>query len=111
MNQLAKVKIKKIDIVKVMTGKEKGKKGKILMVFPREKKIIIERLNIVKRHTRPTQQMRQGGIIEKEAKIHISNVMIVCNKCDKTTRVSMKILENGKKIRTCKHCGEMLDRD
>jgi len=55
--------------------------------------------------------MRQGGIIEKEAKIHISNVMIVCNKCDKTTRVSMKILENGKKIRTCKHCGEMLDRD
>ncbi len=111
MNQLANLKIKKNDIVKVMTGKEKGKKGKILMVFPREKKVIVERLNIVKRHTRPTQQMRQGGIIEKEGKIHISNVMIVCNKCDKTTRVSMKILENGKKIRTCKHCGEMLDRD
>ncbi|MBI3583397.1 MAG: 50S ribosomal protein L24 [Nitrospinae bacterium] len=111
MNQLANLKIKKNDIVKVMTGKEKGKKGKILMVFPMEKKVIVERLNIVKRHTRPTQQMRQGGIIEKEGKIHISNVMIVCNKCDKTTRVSMKILENGKKIRTCKHCGEMLDRD
>lgn len=111
MNQLARVKIKKNDIVKVLTGKEKGKKGKILMVFPVEKKVIVERLNIVKRHTRPTQQMRQGGIIEKEGKIHISNVMIVCNKCDKTTRVSMKILENGKKIRTCKHCGEMLDRD
>lgn len=111
MNQLANLKIKKNDIVKVMTGKEKGKKGKILMVFPMEKKVIVERLNIVKRHTRPTQQMRQGGIIEKEGKIHISNVMIVCNKCDKTTRISMKILENGKKIRTCKHCGEMLDRD
>ncbi|MBI5749973.1 MAG: 50S ribosomal protein L24 [Nitrospinae bacterium] len=111
MNQLANLKIKKNDIVKVMTGKEKGKKGKILMVFPMEKKVIVERLNIVKRHTRPTQQMRQGGIIEKEGKIHISNVMIVCNKCDKTTRVSIKILENGKKIRTCKHCGEMLDRD
>lgn len=111
MNQLANLKIKKNDIVKVMTGKEKGKKGKILMVFPMEKKVIVERLNIVKRHTRPTQQMRQGGIIEKEGKIHISNIMIVCNKCDKTTRVSMKILENGKKIRTCKHCGEMLDRD
>ena len=111
MNQLANLKIKKNDIVKVMTGKEKGKKGKILMVFRLDKNVIVERLNIVKWHTRPTQQMRQGVIIEKEAKIHISNVMIVCNKCDKTTRVSMKILENGKKIRTCKHCGEMLDRD
>ena len=111
MNQLVNLKIKKNDIVKVMTGKEKGKKGKILMVFPMEKKVIVERLNIVKRHTRPSQKMSQGGIIEKEGKIHISNVMIVCNKCDKPTRVSMKILENGKKIRTCKHCGEMLDRD
>jgi large subunit ribosomal protein L24 len=111
MNQLERVKIKKNDIVKVTAGKEKGKKGKILMVFPREKKVIVERLNIIKRHTRPTQQMREGGIIEKEGKLHISNVMIVCNKCDKTTRVAMKILENGKKIRTCKHCGEMLDRD
>ena len=103
MNQLAKVKIKKNDIVKVMTGKEKGKKGKILMVFPMEKKVIIERLNIVKRHTRPTQQMRQGGIIEKEAKIHISNVMIVCSSCKKPSRVGHRY-ESDSKIRYCKKC-------
>lgn len=111
MNQLCRVKIKKNDIVKVITGKEAGKKGKILMVFPREQRVVVEKLNIVKRHTRPTQKVRQGGIIEKEGRIHISNVMLVCNKCDKTTRVAMKILENGKKVRTCKKCGEILDRD
>ncbi|MBI3599779.1 MAG: 50S ribosomal protein L24 [Nitrospinae bacterium] len=111
MNQLARVKIKKNDIVKVITGKEAGKKGKILMVFPGEQRVVVEKLNIVKRHTRPTQKVRQGGIIEKEGRIHISNVMLVCNKCDKTTRVAMKILENGKKVRTCKKCGEILDRD
>jgi large subunit ribosomal protein L24 len=111
MNQLARVKIKKNDIVKVITGKEAGKKGKILMVFPIEQRVVVEKLNIVKRHTRPTQKVRQGGIIEKEGRIHISNVMLVCNKCDNTTRVAMKILENGKKVRTCKKCGEILDRD
>lgn len=111
MNQLAKVRIKRNDIVKVISGKEKGKKGKILMVFPAEQKVIIEKLNIVKRHTKPSQKMRQGGIIEKEGKIHISNVMMVCNKCDRVTRISIKILENGKKVRICKKCGEILDRD
>ncbi len=111
MNQLARVKIKKNDIVEVITGKEAGKKGKILMVFPGDQKVVVERLNIVKRHTRPTQKVKQGGIIEKEGRIHISNVMLVCTKCDKKTRVAVKLLENGKKVRTCKKCGEILDRE
>lgn len=111
MNQLAKIRIKKNDIVKVMAGRENGKRGRILMVFPKEQSVIVEKLNIIKRHTRPSQQVKQGGIIEKEAKIHISNVMLVCNKCDKATRIAMKVLENGKKVRICKKCGEVLDRD
>lgn len=111
MNQLARTRIKKNDIIKVIAGKERGKKGKVLMVFPVEQRVIVEKLNMVKRHTRPTQSLRQGGIIEKEGKIHISNIMLLCAKCDKTTRVSVKILENRKKVRVCKKCGEILDRE
>ncbi|MBW2183750.1 MAG: 50S ribosomal protein L24 [Deltaproteobacteria bacterium] len=105
----AKLRIKKNDQVKVIAGKEKGKTGKILTVMPKKGCVIIEKVNFVKRHTRPSGQARQGGILEKEAPIHISNVMVVCNKCNSPVRVGQKALEDGKKARYCKKCGELLD--
>jgi len=94
----------------VIAGKEKGKKGRVLAVYPEEGRIIVEKLNIIKRHQRPTQKQRQGGIIEREGPIHISNVMLLCGRCDRPTRVSYSVLEGGKKIRMCKRCGEAIDR-
>ena len=105
----AKLHIKKNDQVKVIAGKEKGKTGKILTVMPKKGCVIIQKVNFVKRHTRPSGQARQGGILEKEAPIHISNVMVVCNKCNSPVRVGQKALEDGKKARYCKKCGELLD--
>jgi large subunit ribosomal protein L24 len=105
----AKLHIKKNDQVKVIAGKEKGKTGKILTVMPKKGCVIIEKVNFVKRHTRPSGQARQGGILEKEAPIHISNVMVVCNKCNSPVRIGQKALEDGKKARYCKKCGELLD--
>jgi large subunit ribosomal protein L24 len=105
----AKLHIKKNDQVKVIAGKEKGKTGKILTVMPKKGCVIIEKVNFVKRHTRPSGQARQGGILEKEAPIHISNVMVVCNKCNSPVRVGQKALGDGKKARYCKKCGELLD--
>lgn len=102
--------IRKNDNVIVIAGKDKGKKGRVLAVHPDEARVIVEKLNIIKRHQKPTQKQKQGGIIEKEGPIHISNVMLVCARCDKPTRVSYNILETGKKIRMCKKCGEAIDR-
>jgi len=102
--------LKKNDLVMVISGKEKGKSGRILRVFPQKKRVLIEKINFVKRHTRPSGQMRQGGILEKEAPIHISNVMIVCEKCNLPIRFGKKILDDGKKVRVCKKCGEVLDK-
>ncbi|MEW6410394.1 MAG: 50S ribosomal protein L24 [Nitrospirota bacterium] len=101
--------IKKNDTVVVIAGKEKGKKGRVLTVFPRKERIIVEKLNIIKRHMRPTPKYKQGGIIEKEGTIHISNVMLICNKCDKPTRIGVRYLEDGEKVRVCKKCGENID--
>lgn len=102
--------IRKNDAVMVIAGKEKGKKGRVLTVYPEKGRVIVEKLNIIKRHQKPTQKQKQGGIVEKEGSIHISNVMLLCGRCDKTTRVSYSILEGGKKIRVCKRCGEAIDR-
>ncbi len=99
--------IKKKDKVKLLAGKDKGKTGEVLKVFPVKKRIIISKINFIKRHTRSTQT-QPGGIREKEASIHISNVMLVCNKCNKPTRVSVDYLSDGKKIRICKKCGEII---
>ncbi|MGD0281354.1 MAG: 50S ribosomal protein L24 [Dissulfurispiraceae bacterium] len=101
--------IKKGDIALVMTGKNKGKKGRILSVSPAAAKITIEGINIIKRHTKPNKTYSQGGIIEKEGPIHISNVMFVCPKCSKPTRIGNTVLDGGKKLRTCKKCKEVLD--
>ena len=102
--------MKKNDLVMVMAGKEKGKSGRILKVFPRKTRALIEKINFIKRHTRPSGQTKQGGIIEREAPIHVSNVMVICEKCNLPIRVGKKILDDGKKVRVCKKCGELLDK-
>ncbi len=100
--------IKKNDTVLVVTGKEKGKKGRVISVDPTRNKILIGRINIIKRHMKPSKKYAQGGIIEKEAPLNISNVMLVCSKCGKPTRIGNTILSDGKKVRTCKKCKEVI---
>lgn len=104
-----KCRIKKDDKVKVVSGKEKGKMGKVLKVLRDRNRLVIENVNFVKRHTRPGGQTRQGGIVEKEAPIHWSNVMLVCNKCINPVRIKMQRLEDGKTVRVCRKCGELID--
>lgn len=101
--------IKKNDKVIVLNGKEKGKIGTVLRVDAEKDRAIVEKLNIVKRHTKPGGKRAQGGIVEVEAPIHVSNLMLVCNKCAEPARSGKKMLEDGSKARVCKKCGEMLD--
>jgi large subunit ribosomal protein L24 len=101
--------IKKDDKVKVIVGKDKGKIGKVLKVDRKKGGLLVEKINIVKRHSKPSQQNRQGGIVEKEMPIQWSNVMVMCGKCVKPARIKMQRLEDGKKIRACVKCGEALD--
>lgn len=108
--QRIKFPIKKNDNVMVTKGKEKGKSGKVLRILPEKQKAIVEKLNFIKRHSRPNQQMRQGGIIEKEAPLPIANLMILCPKCNKPVRVGKKRLEDGNKVRICNKCGDVLDK-
>jgi len=103
-------KIKKGDLVEVISGKDKGKRGKVLRVIPKENKVIVEGVNVVKRHQRPNPRMREGGIVEREAPIYVSKVMLVCPNCGQRTRVGFKILEDGRKVRYCKKCGEIIDK-
>lgn len=104
-----KIHVKKGDMVQVITGKSAGKKGKVLQVIPKKGRVVVEGVNIVKRHTKPTQSAPQGGIVEKEAPVASSNVMLFCNKCNNPTRINKKVLENGNKVRICNKCGEVLD--
>jgi large subunit ribosomal protein L24 len=107
---LRKFKIRREDNVMVITGKEKGKTGKVLKVNTAKATVIVEKLNVVKRHTKPSKQYRHGGIIEKENPIHISNVMVICEKCKGPVRVGRKTLGEGKTVRYCKSCGEVLGK-
>ncbi|NWF92601.1 MAG: 50S ribosomal protein L24 [Syntrophaceae bacterium] len=102
--------IKKNDLVMVIHGREKGKSGRILKVFPEKEKVIVEKINFVKRHSRPHGQQRKGGIIEKEAPLHISNVMLLCEKCNKPVRIGHRMVEGSKKARYCRKCGEIFDK-
>ncbi len=102
--------IKKNDFVRVIAGKDRGKQGKVLSVFPQEERLMVERVSMIKRHTRPTQQRQQGGIIQREGKLHISNVMLVCSRCARGVRIGHRILEDGKKVRVCRRCGEVFDK-
>lgn len=97
------------DQVEVVTGKDKGRVGKIINVNSKTDTAIVEKLNMIKRHMKPNQMNQQGGIIEKEAGIHLSNLMIICPKCSKTVRVGKKTLEDGTKVRTCKKCNESVE--
>ncbi|ABK17253.1 50S ribosomal protein L24 [Syntrophobacter fumaroxidans] len=101
--------IKKNDTVMVVTGKDKGKSGKVLRVIYKKDRAIVEKLNMIKRHMKPSQQNRQGGILEKESPIHISNLMLICAKCTDPTRVGYKVLDDNKKVRFCKKCNEVID--
>jgi len=101
-------KIVKNDTVKVISGNHKGKVGKVLKVFPSRKRVVVEKVALVKRHQKPRSQQDQGGIIEKEASIHMSNVLLVCPKCGKPSRTGVGVLADGKKVRVCKSCNEML---
>ncbi|MFW6147378.1 MAG: 50S ribosomal protein L24 [Thermodesulfobacteriota bacterium] len=105
-----KLHIRKNDKVMVIAGKEKGKIGTVLKLIPQKERAVVEKLNMVKRHTRPGGKSAQGGIIEKEASIHVSNLMIVCGKCAESARIGRKILEDGSKVRYCKKCGEIIDQ-
>jgi large subunit ribosomal protein L24 len=100
--------IKKNDKVIVLAGKEKGKIGNVLTIIRGSDSIIVEKINLVKRHTKPSAKSAQGGIIEKEAPIHVSNLKIICNKCAEPTRVGKRILDDGSKVRICKKCDEIL---
>ena len=102
--------VRKDDIVKVIAGKDRGKQGKVLRIFPNEGRLTVERVNMIKRHTRPSRQTQQGGIIEREGKLHISNVMLVCSRCGRGVRVGHRFLEDGKKVRICRTCSEVLDK-
>lgn len=102
--------VKKQDTVVVLTGKEKGKKGRVLSVASAEDRVIVEKVNVIKRHTKPNRKYSQGGIIEKEAPIQISNIMLICPKCDKPTRIGNVVLEGGRKVRLCKKCKEVIDQ-
>jgi large subunit ribosomal protein L24 len=102
--------IRKNDKVKVLAGKEKGRQGKVLKVFREKDTALVERLNMVKRHTKAGGRAgQQGGIIEKEAPIRISKLMLVCPKCSKPTRTGVKVLEDGSRVRYCKKCSEQLE--
>ncbi|UOD33768.1 50S ribosomal protein L24 [Deferribacteraceae bacterium V6Fe1] len=108
---LRKYKLKKDDPIIVISGKEKGKTSKVLKIDRTKEKVFAEGLNIVKRHVKPNQLNPEGGIVEKEMPIHISNVMYYCKKCDKGVRLGYKVLESGNKQRFCKSCGEIIDKD
>ncbi len=101
--------IRKEDTVNVISGKYKGRKGRVLAVNKVKGNVLIEKINMIKKHMKPNKTYAQGGIIEKEAPIHISNVMLVCPKCGKPTRIGATVLEGGKRHRTCKECREVID--
>jgi len=107
---MKKCKIKKNDQVLVLTGREKGKRGKVLKVFPNEGTAIVENINFVKRHTRPNPQKNiKGGIVEREAPMRISNLKSICKECQQPTRYGVKELEKGNKARVCKKCDAVQD--
>jgi large subunit ribosomal protein L24 len=105
------ISVRKGDNVRVMTGKDAGKNGRVLSINPRKNTVIVEHANIIKRHTRPNPAKNiKGGIVEKEAPINVSNVMIVCSSCNKHVRIGHNVLPDGSKVRVCKRCGTTLDK-
>ena len=103
------MKIRKNDTVLVIAGKDRGKRGKVRFAYPKKERILVEGVNFIKMHSRARGQVRQAGIIEREAPIHVSNVMILCSSCNKPARVGFRVLEDRRKVRFCCACGEAID--
>lgn len=104
------MRIKKGDSVRVIAGKDVGKTGRVLQVDPGRQQVLVESVNFIMRHTRPTRTNVQGGVVQKEASLHVSNVVLLCNRCAQPTKVTTKVLDDGRKVRVCKKCGEVMDR-
>lgn len=105
-----RIHVKKGDMVEVIAGKHRGKRGKVLQVMPKHGKLVIEGVNIVKRHSKPTQKLPQGGIVQKEASVFSSRVKLVCPKCGRAVRAGHGYLGDGTKVRVCKNCGEQIEK-
>lgn len=103
------MKIRKNDTVLVIAGKDRGKRGKVRRVFLGENRALVEGVNMIKRHMRPRPTVRQTGIIEREAPIQVSNLMLICPKCNRPSRIGHRLLEDGGKVRACRQCGETID--
>lgn len=101
--------LKADDQVEVTAGKDKGRVGKVLKIFPAENKATVERINMIKRHTKPREMNQQGQIVEREAPIHVSNLQLICPECTQTGRIGRKLLDDGTKVRFCKKCGESIE--
>ena len=101
--------IRKNDNVLVIAGKDRGKRGKVRFAYPKKQRILVEGVNFIKMHSRARAQVRQAGIIERESPIQVSNVMIICSSCNKPARVGSRLLEDGRKVRFCRACGEAID--
>jgi len=107
----ARLKIKRNDMVMVITGRDRGKTGKVLKVLPNHSRLVIERINMVKRHSKPRGAASPGGIVEKEAPLNVSNVMFFCERCNAPVRVGRKIAKDGSKTRACRRCGEAIGNE
>jgi large subunit ribosomal protein L24 len=103
------MKIRKNDTVLMISGKDRGKKSKVRFAHPNDRQLVIEGVNIVKKHTKAVRDVRQAGIIEREAPVNISNVMLLCNKCNHPTRVGFRLLADGNRVRVCRVCHEVID--
>ncbi|HAV10682.1 MAG TPA: 50S ribosomal protein L24 [Dehalococcoidia bacterium] len=103
------MKIRKNDTVLVIAGKDKGKRGKVRKALPIDEKVVVEGVNMIKRHSKTKGQARQAGIIELESPIPVASVMLICNKCDKPARVGMRVLQDGRRARFCRVCQEVLE--
>ena len=101
--------VRKNDLVHVIAGKERGKRGKVLRVIPKLGRVLVEHVNVVKRHQKAGRATQQSGIIEKEAPLHVSNVQLVCGKCERPVRTGRSVLADGKVVRICRRCGEVVD--
>ncbi len=103
--------VKKDDEVLVLAGKDRGKSGRVLRVFPTKKRAVVENINMLRKHTRPNPQKNiKGGVVERESPIHLANLMVICRECGKPTRVCYSLLSDGKKVRTCRKCNGTIDK-
>jgi len=110
VNAMNKANLKKDDTVLVIAGRERGKTGKVVRVLRDRDRVLVERVNMIKRHQKPTNPQEPGGILEKEAPLHVSNVLLVCPACNKPTRIGRRKLESDVRVRVCRRCGEAIDK-